>query len=144
MPESGKEEKDGCNRHAAGRETLPRQDQYKQRTHAEKTASEEENFFCLKRNRTRCFAFCGFVSHILAGAYGNPADCGNKHGSETHSPGTDDGTFHRAVYTERIWNRAEKQSDEFGKRSRHVLNSGITFWVNGNEVGNYSVNNSPS
>ena len=59
MPESGKEEKDGCNRHAAGRETLPRQDQYKQRTHAEKTASEEENFFCLKRNRTRCFAFCG-------------------------------------------------------------------------------------
>lgn len=48
MPESGKEEKDGCNRHAAGRETLPRQDQYKQRTHAEKTASEEENFFALK------------------------------------------------------------------------------------------------
>lgn len=35
MPESRKEEKDGCNRHAAGRETLPRQNQYKQRTHAE-------------------------------------------------------------------------------------------------------------
>lgn len=25
-----------------------------------------------------------------------------------------------------------------------ALNSGITFWVNGNEVGNYSVDNSPS
>lgn len=105
MPESRKEEKDGCNRHAAGRETLPRQNQYKQRTHAEKTASEEENLFCPKRNRARCFAFCGFVSHILAGAYGNQTHGGNKHGSRSYPSSDYRGAFYRAVCGTALKNR---------------------------------------
>lgn len=45
-----KEEKDGRNRNASGRKTVPGQNQHKQRTYPQKTSGEEKNGICPERH----------------------------------------------------------------------------------------------
>ena len=78
------EEKDGCNRNASGRKTVPGQNQHKQRTYPQKTSGEEKNGICPERHLFNSTAVCRTVSRLLAGTDGNPAYGGDKHGGRAY------------------------------------------------------------
>lgn len=103
-----KEEKDGRNRNASGRKTVPGQNQHKQRTYPQKTSGEEKNGICLKRHLFNSAAVCRTVSRLLAGTDGNPAYGGDKHGGRSYPSSDYRRAFYRAVCGKRLWHGAEK------------------------------------
>lgn len=119
-----KEEKDGRNRNASGRKTVPGQNQHKQRTYPQKTSGEVKNGICPERHLFNSTAVCRTVSRLLAGTDGNPAYGGDKHGGRSYSSSDYRRAFYRAVCGKRLWHGAEKPSDKCGERIGYVPRSG--------------------